>query len=168
MTVVCPGDPVETTKAMEASVGLKGPMYLRLGKSGEQVVHQNNDIPFELGKGLVLQEGDDIAICSTGNMLSTAVELTELLKSKGVTPQLISMHTVKPIDRNLIVEVSKKCRMIITLEEHNTIGGLGSCVANVIAEEDLSVTLKKFAVNDQFVDIAGSHQYLRKTFRLNS
>jgi len=168
MTVVCPGDPVETSKAMEATTNLKGPMYLRLGKSGEQVIHQDSNIPFEIGEGIVIEKGADIAIVSTGNMLTTATELANMLRSKGMTPEVISMHTVKPIDRDLIVDVSKRCRMILTLEEHSTIGGLGSCVANVISEENLSVMLKKFAIGDQYADVAGSHSYLKRHFGLTA
>jgi len=168
MTIVCPGDPLEVEKAMTETRHLTGPMYLRLGKSGEQAIHTNRDVPFKIGKGLVLQEGTELAIISTGNMLATASELTDMLNAKGMMPELISMHTVKPIDRKLIIEVSKKCRMILTLEEHSTIGGLGSCVANVIAEENISVILKKYAIEDQFANISGSHQYLRKYFGLTA
>ena len=168
MTIICPGDPVEVRETVNASINAKGPVYIRLAKSGEEVVHKNERISFTIGKGIVIEQGKELAIMSTGNMLKTATDLTEILKARGMTPELISMHTVKPIDRKLIVETGKKCGVIVTLEEHSTIGGLGSRVADVLAEENISVKLKKFAIDDKYADVAGSHDYLKNYFGLTT
>jgi len=168
MTIICPGDPIEAAKAVEVSVDMKGPLYLRIGKSGEEIIHIKEDIPFTIGKGIVMKEGKDVAIISTGNMLKTAMELFEALKVRGMDPGLVSMHTVKPLDRELIVELSKRCQMLVSLEEHSSIGGLGSAIANVIAEENIMVTLRKYAINDQYTKVVGSQSYLRAHFGLTS
>lgn len=168
MSIVCPGDPIETAKAVRALADLKGPVYLRLGKSREEVIHRNEDIPFNVGKGILVREGKGVAIITTGNMLQTGAEIHDVLKTKGIEAKLVSMHTIKPIDRKLIIEIGKKCKIFFTLEEHSTIGGLGSCIANVITEENLSVTLKKFAVCDKYAEVAGSHSYLRDHFGLTT
>jgi transketolase len=101
-------------------------------------------------------------------MLETAVDVCEILTKHGRQPELISMHTVKPIDKELIIKITAKCQMIITIEEHSIIGGLGSRVADVITEEGLKVRLKKFAIPDRYAEIAGSRDYLKKYFGLTA
>ena len=168
MTVVCPGDPREVEMAIEAISRLRGPVYLRLGKSGEKVLHKEAALSFEIGKGIRMREGKELAIIATGNMLETAVNACEILADKGKQPELISMHTIKPIDRELITNISASCRLIVTIEEHSIIGGLGSRVADVITEESLRVDLKKFAIPDRYAEIAGSRDYLKKYFGLTA
>lgn len=168
MTVICPGDPVETGHAVGASMTLEGPAYIRIGKSSEAVHRGKNLDSFQLGKGIILREGRDVAIISTGDMLSTAVCVDETLRRNGISPTTVSMHTVKPIDRDLVVELSRTCRIIATIEEHSLIGGLGSILANVISEEHLDVELVKFSLPDQYVDITGNQNYLRNHFHLSA
>lgn len=167
MTVVCPGDPVETEKAMEASMLLEGPAYFRIGKSGEKVLHTNGLPGFEIGKGILLSEGDDLALIATGNMLETAIDVADSLRQKGFSPAVVSMHTVKPIDRKMIKELSKKYGLLATIEEHSHIGGLGSMVANVISDENLDVELVKFAVPDMYVNSSQNQESLRNRFGLS-
>jgi transketolase len=166
MTVICPGGPIETAKAIEESLKLSGPCYIRLGKSGEPTVHPNNEIPFTIGEGIRVREGEKVALIATSNMVPVAAEAAELLRGKGLNPEVISMHTVKPIDRKLLAECAGRCSLIATLEEHNVIGGLGSAVGDVILEENLPVRLIKFAIPDVYAPVAGSQQYLRERFGL--
>lgn len=168
MTIICPGDPIEVERAIEESLKLKGPCYLRLGKSGEIKIHQSPLSSFTIGKGIRIYQGKDIAIIATGNMLETALEVSNLLKQRGISPELISMHTVKPLDEKLIVEISKRCRVIVTLEEHSVIGGLGSAVSNVITDKKLKSNLVKIALPDKYVDIVGEQDDLRDYYGLTT
>lgn len=166
MTVVCPGDPIEAAKAIEASLTLKGPLYLRIGKSGEKIIHKSGISSFRIGRGITIRKGKDIAIIATGNMLETAVDVYDILKNKGIEAELVSMHTVKPLDRQLIRKLSKRHKIIITIEEHSVIGGLGSQVSNVLTDEGSGVILKKIAIPDLYADVAGTSSYLRSRFGL--
>ena len=170
MTVICPGDPIETQQAVEAVMLLEGPCYLRLGKTGEKVVHNRRQKSFAIGKGLRVRKGNDVAIIATGNMLPTAVDTCDILEADGVGPELVSMHTIKPIDKELIIELARRCRLIATVEEHSIIGGLGSVVAGVLTEEELNtkVLLKKFAIGDEYARKAGSQDYLRRQYGLTA
>lgn len=168
MTVICPGDPVEAANMIEASLSLKGPCYFRLGKSGERVLHKKGLPSFSIGKGILIHKGEDIAIIATGSMLETAFTIHEILKGKGLNPELISMHTIKPLDREIITKAARRCKIVVTVEEHSVIGGLGSCVANVIAEENLNVVLKKFAIPDRYAETAGDNIYLRRQYGLTA
>lgn len=161
MTVVCPGDPVEAGKAVEASMDLPGPLYLRLGKSGEKVIHHDGLESFRIGRAIEVRSGHELALISTGNMLETAVGVHERLALSGLSSAVISMHTVKPIDRGMLRTLAINCRLFATLEEHNVCGGLGSTVAEVITEERLGVDLVRFALPDRPIDFAGSQDYLR-------
>lgn len=168
MTVICPGDPIEVEKATEASLKLKGPCYLRIGKSGEMKIHSSSLLNFNIGKGIRLYRGREIAIIATGNMLETATVVHRLLKQKGIFSELISMHTVKPIDEKLIADISKKCPVIVSLEEHSVIGGLGSAISNLITERKLGSRLIKIALPDKYVDIVGEQDDLRHYYGLTA
>ncbi len=166
MTVVCPADPLETQKAVEESMALAGPVYIRLGKSGEKVLCAAGVENIKIGKGNRIRKGARLGIIATGNMVETALAAADELEKSGVTPSVVSMHTVKPIDRAVIAELAQTCECLATIEEHNVIGGLGGMVSNVIAEEKLGVKLMKFAVPDQYVDCAGSREYHRERYGL--
>jgi transketolase len=166
MTVICPAGPVETKKAVAASMELDGPCYIRLGKSGEPTVHPDENIPFALGRGIRVREGEGIALVATSNMVPTAAETAALLEKDGLRPEVISMHTVKPIDRELLGETAARCPLIATLEEHNLIGGLGSAVAEVILADCLPARLITFGIPDTYAPVAGSQEYLRGLFGL--
>jgi transketolase len=166
MTVICPGDPFEMENAVAASLALSGPCYIRLGKSGEAKIHASREIGFTLGRGIKVREGQGAVLISTGNMLPAAAEICRKLAERGFQPGLVSMHTVKPIDRDLIQALPARYRLVATLEEHNVIGGLSSAVGDVILEEQLPLRLIKFAIPDRYACVAGSQEYLRKDFGL--
>jgi transketolase len=171
MTVVCPGDPIEVTHAVESIMQLEGPCYLRIGKSGEPVVHEEG-LPageaFALGRGIRLREGRGIAVIATGNMLPTACQVSALLERAGHDPGLISMHTVKPIDRELIIDTAARCDTLVTIEEHSVIGGLGAAVAGVVTDKGLGVRVIKCGIPDVFAQEAGSQAYLRRQYGLTA
>lgn len=167
MTIFCPADTFETEAALRASLTLPGPSYLRLGKSGEPAVH-DGQLDFQVGRGLSLQTGFDLAILATGNMVTAAVEVaTRLAKQHGVSAELVSMPTVKPIDRDLIVSLAKRFPLLVTMEEHNLLGGFGSIVADTMMAAGCGATrLVKFGIPDVYSDSAGSQDYLRERYGL--
>jgi len=132
MTVVAPGDPVEARLATRAIAAHPGPCYLRLGKSGEPVVHQGVP-PFELGKALLVRDGRDVTLIATGSMLKPAADLAGKLAADGADVRVVSMPTIKPLDEGAILRAAEETRGIITLEEHTLTGGLGDAVASVLA-----------------------------------
>lgn len=148
MTVLVPADGPETTKAIRAAAEMDGPVYIRLGRSGVPVI-TTDDTPFEIGKGLVLKEGSDVTLIACGMMVSVALDAAELLAADGVSAAVIDMSSIKPIDRALISEWAKKTCAVVTAEEHNIIGGLGSAVAEVLVEEAL-VPMERVGVEDVF------------------
>lgn len=165
MYVICPGDPVEAKYAIKASVKYKGPMYIRLGKK-DPVIYKKG-INFKLGKGIFLKKGSDLHILSTGNMLETAMLVSERLKKSGLSASVVSMHTVKPIDISLIKELAYTGKPIFTVEEHNIIGGLGSAVSELLAELNCNITFKRLGLSDEYSTIVGSQKYLRKVFGID-
>lgn len=167
MTVICPGDPWEVENAVMESVNYNGPIFLRLGKQGEPVI---NDLgsEFKIGKAIRIKEGDDITLISTGNTLEIANEASEKLKIKNINASLISMHTIKPLDQKAVIDILKKGKPIFTIEEHSLIGGLGSAVADIIAESEYNPVFKKFGTEDKFSHYVGGHDYIREKFGLTS
>ncbi|NLC33776.1 MAG: transketolase family protein [Erysipelothrix sp.] len=149
MTVVSPSDGPETAAAIRAVAEYVGPVYVRLGRLGVQTINDNADYKFELGKGVVLSEGQDIAIFATGLMVQEALKAKEILKAEGLNPTVINIHTIKPIDKDLIIETAKTHSLIVTAEEHNVIGGLGSAVAEVLAVNH-PTRMIMVGVNDTF------------------
>ena len=158
MTVISPADPLETKKATSAMIDIEGPVYVRLGKNGEPNL-LNENYNFEIGKGVKLKTGSDISIISTGSILSLSMDLANELKKNNIDAEVINMHTLKPIDKELIFSTAKKTKKIITLEEHNIIGGLGSAVAETISEYNFNVKQKIFGINDKFNYGVGSQEY---------
>ncbi len=149
MTVISPADPLETRKATKALLEIDGPVYLRLGKNGEPNLLNSNS-EFKIGKGVKIKDGSDISIISTGPILNLSINLAEQLMKKGIKADVINIHTIKPIDKDIIYESAFKTNKIITIEEHNVIGGLGSAVAEVIGEFNFNSRLKIFGINDKF------------------
>jgi len=162
MTVICPGDPVEIRLALKASINNPGPVYLRLGKKGEPVIH--NDIPdFKIGKGIIINQGNDACIINTGNTLPVAIQAANILKEKGKNIQVVSMHTVKPLDYELLEEIFDKFLVIATLEEHNLQGGIGSAIAEWRSDHGkVKNILCRFGTPDYFLSMTGGHNNARK------
>jgi len=159
MTVVAPGDPVETRLATKAMVNWPGPCYLPLGKAGEPTVHRVEP-EFQIGKALVVREGSDVTLISTGGMLVTAVEVSDLLAANGVPPRVLSMHTLKPVDVGPVRKATET-GLIVTIEEHTAIGGLGSAVSEVLATEEIPLSLMTLNAGMQPVTLVGNQSYLR-------
>ena len=149
MTVICPADDVEARAAVKAAYGFEGPVYLRFGRSGVPVFHDEDSFSFEIGKGEVLKDGNDVAIIATGIMVSEALEAAEDLKAEGIDARVINMATIKPLDEELILRAARECGRIVTCEEHSVIGGLGEAVSALLAEK-LPVPVRRIGVNDEF------------------
>ncbi len=161
MTVVCPGDPIETQAAIRASASRTGPVYVRLGRSREPVVHPSPP-EFRIGTGITIYGGNDITIIATGNLLASAKSVADELNVRSIATRLISMHTVKPIDKDLILKAAQETRAVFTIEEHSVIGGLGSAVAEVLAENGTrKVLFRRLAIPDAYFQEVGSQEYLR-------
>ena len=151
MTVICPADGIETSKAVRACVDYPGPVYMRIGRGFEPPVYENEDYDFEIGKATVMRDGKDLTIITCGIGVLQSVNAAKTLAEKdGVNVQVINMHTIKPIDRQAIIDATKKTKKILTIEEHNVVGGLGDAVASVLAEEKIAVEFKKHGMQDEF------------------
>ncbi len=165
MTILCPADPYETSFATKASIKLKKPVYLRLGKRGEPLLYKNGAL-LKVGKGSVLLNGKDIAIIATGNIVANALDAAAILLKENISPTVISMHTLKPFDDKLIKLLSKKFPIIVSVEEHSTIGGLGSSIAELIADNKYGAKLVRIGIPDKFLFEIGSQNFLREKIGL--
>ncbi|MBW7571317.1 transketolase family protein [Caproiciproducens faecalis] len=149
MVVLNPADHYEMKAAVKASIEHQGPVYIRLGRLAVSSFNNSDDYKFELGKGITLRDGKDITIVATGLMVSRALEAVKTLEEQGIDARLINIHTIKPLDRELIVKAAKETGKIITVEEHNVIGGLGDAVCDALCEE-YPVPVIKIGVNDVY------------------
>lgn len=149
MTVLCPADAVETRACILAAASFKGPVYIRLGRSKVPVIYDAGSFNYEIGKAMTVKEGSDVTIIATGIMVSKALDASYTLQNQGVSARVIDMHTIKPVDREAIIKAAKETGAIVTVEEHNIIGGLGSAVAEVLSEEYPTI-LKRIGLNDVF------------------
>lgn len=166
MTVICPGDAVEVRQALRAAVAHNGPVYIRIGKKGEPVIHQESP-DFVIGKSIRVRDGDDVCILSTGNMLPSAVTLAEGLEVDGISTRLDSMHTVKPLDDETLREVFAHYSLVVTMEEHSRLGGFGAGIAEWLAMRDpQKARLLTLATEDRFLHEAGGQEHARRCFSL--
>jgi transketolase len=159
MVVVAPADPVETRHATRAIVDHLGPCYLRLGKAGERVVHQGS-IAFELGRAIQVRDGRDVTLISTGALLHTALRAADHLAAEGREARVLSMHTIKPLDEDAVLKAAQETQAIATLEEHSIIGGLGSAVAEVLAEAGAGSPFKRLGLPSSFSPHIGGQEFL--------
>lgn len=168
MVVVAPGDPVEARLATRAVASSPGPCYLRLGRVGERAVHAAS-IAFTLGRALSVRDGPDVALVSTGDLLGTAVAVADLLWTHRCDAAVLSMHTLKPLDSGAIVRAARTSAALVTIEEHSLIGGLGSALAEVLAELDgPRVRFKRIGLPSAFASPVGDQAYLRATHGLSA
>lgn len=165
MTIINPADAVETSKAMHAVMNYNGPVYFRFGRLAVPVIF-DSDYAFEIGKGVQMIDGKDVTIIATGLLVAEAIAAAEQLKNEGISARVIDMATIKPIDRDIIVKAAKETGVIVTAEEHNIIGGLGSAVAEVVCET-VPVPVLRVGVNDVFGK-SGPAVELLKIFGLTS
>jgi len=148
MTVMCPSDDVEAHAMVRAAYEMEGPVYMRFGRAATPVFHAP-DFHFEIGKGEVLQDGDAIAICATGILVPEAIQAGKTLAAEGISARVINLATIKPLDEEIVVKAAQDCGLIVTVEEHSILGGLGEAVCGVLAER-CPVPVKRIGVNDAF------------------
>ena len=165
MVVINPADAVSTRKAILKIAEYEGPVYVRLGRLGVPVLY-NEDFEFEIGKGIQLKDGKDVTIIATGVMVAEALEAKEMLKADGIDARVIDIHTIKPIDTDLILKAAQETGAIVTAEEHNIIGGLGSAVAEVLVE-GTPVPMKRIGTRDTFGE-SGKPADLMKKYGLTA
>ena len=149
MVVLNPADHYEMLAAVKAAAQHNGPVYIRLGRLAVESVNNNDDYQFEIGKGITLRQGEDITVIATGLMVGEALKAVDSLAAQGVHARLIDMHTIKPLDQELVLKAAKETGRIVTVEEHNIIGGLGEAVAACVAES-CPVPVTRIGVNDVF------------------
>ena len=167
MVVLAPGDLTEAEAATKAITEYKGTCYLRLGRGGEKRIHEKID-NFEIGKAIKVKDGSRVAIFSTGAIFEDIEEAVSLLKDKGIDPAVYTFPTVKPIDRDVILNCSKNFDLIVTVEEHSVVGGFGSAVAEVMAEKPQKARLLKIGLDDTYSSKVGSQKYLRSEFGIDA
>lgn len=169
MTVICPGDPYEMRSAVMKAYELNRPVYIRIGRSVDPKVHENDIYDqFKIGKAIKLRDGEDVAIFSTGCMLKETVRVCEILESMGVKPAHYSMHTVKPLDSETVLQCADKYKAIYTIEEHSVIGGLGGAVSELLAQSHIVNTIFKiFGFPDIFAPVTGSREYLLELYNMD-
>jgi transketolase len=160
VTVINPGDPVTIKKAVHAMIKHVGPCYMKIGSPAMPVLYEE-DVDFTLGKGIVIQEGHDVALIGTGTVLSKAVAASKLLERAGVSVRLIDMHTIKPLDRDLVLSAARDIGKIVTVEEHFVTGGLGSAIAELCSQE-YPVQIKMIGIGDNFASNGPYEELLGK------
>ena len=161
MIVINPADDIETKAAIKAVAEINGPCYVRLGRMAVENVNDENNYKFEIGKGVNLAEGKDVTIIATGIMVEAALKAKELLKDEGINTGVINIHTLKPIDKDLIIKAAKETGAVVTAEEHSIIGGLGSAVSEVLCEE-YPVPVIKVGIKDTFGESGKPAELLEK------
>ena len=161
MVVINPSDDVEARAAVRAAYEHQGPVYLRFGRLAVPVINDRPDYKFELGKGVVLREGKDITIIATGLPVSNCLEAAEKLAADGIDAKVINIHTIKPLDEELVVAAAKETGKVVTVEEHSVIGGLGSAVCDVLAEK-APTKVMKIGINDTFGESGPAVELLKK------
>ncbi len=168
MTVIAPGDPQEAAQATQACAAWPGPCYLRLGKTVEPDVHESPP-SFSIGKAITLKDGEDATLISTGCMLKSAVEAAGLLSGEGISARVLSMPTVKPLDRDAVLAAAGDTGVIVTVEEHSIVGGLGSAVAEVLSEAPgIDCRFHRLGVKDTFSHDVGNQEYLLRAHGLST
>ena len=161
MTIINPSDDIEAKAAVMAAYEIDGPVYMRFGRLAVPVINDNPDYKFEVGKGVLLKDGSDITILATGLEVGESLAAAEKLEAEGVSARVINIHTIKPIDKDIVIKASKETKKLFTVEEHSIIGGLGSAVAEVLAEEN-PTPLYRIGVRDTFGESGPAVELLHK------
>ena len=165
MVVICPADDVEARQAVKAAYKYDGPVYLRFGRLAVPVFH-SEDYKFEIGKGELVKEGSDVTIIANGLMVAEAIEAGKQLEKDGINAEIINIATIKPLDKELVAASARKTGKVITVEEHNIVGGLGEAVCSALSEE-YPVPVKRIGINDEFGH-SGPAKDLLKQFGLSA
>jgi len=167
ITVVAPGDIVEVAAATRAVYNTSGTCYLRLGRGGGKRIHEG-DINFKIGKAIQLFDGDDVALISTGGILENAFKARKMLDDMRLSVGLYSMHTLKPFDKEMVEDIAKKVKLIVTIEEHTVIGGLGGAVSEILAQmPQPRARLQMVGLSGCFSSVVGDQEYLRKVYGMS-
>ena len=161
MVVINPSDDVEAKAAVRAAVEYKGPVYLRFGRLAVPVINDKPDYKFELGKGVVLREGKDVTLIATGLEVSETLDAAEKLAADGIDAKVINIHTIKPLDEELVVEAAKETGRVVTIEEHSVIGGLGSAVCDCLCAKAPTKVLK-IGINDTYGESGPAVELIKK------
>lgn len=161
MVVINPADDTEARAAVRAAYEYVGPVYIRFGRLAVPVINDPATYQFELGKGIVLKEGSDVSLIATGLEVSETLEAAKMLEADGIHAEVVNIHTIKPIDKDLIVKTASKSGKVVTIEEHSVIGGLGSAVAEVLSEE-CPTKMKRIGVQDTFGESGPAKELLHK------
>ncbi len=161
MTIINPSDDIEAKAAVKAAYEIDGPVYMRFGRLAVPVINDNADYKFEVGKGVLLKDGTDITILATGLEVGESLKAAESLEADGISVRVINIHTIKPIDKDIVVKAAKETKKLFTVEEHSIIGGLGSAVAEVLAEEN-PAPLYRIGVRDTFGESGPAVELLHK------
>jgi len=165
MVVICPSDDVEAKAAVRAALEYEGPVYLRFGRAAVPVINDRPDYKFEMGEGVLLKEGKDVTIVATGICVDSALTAAEMLKADGIDAEVINIHTIKPLDEDIIVKSAQKTGKVVTVEEHSVIGGLGSAVCDALCAKH-PVPVKKLGMQDIFGE-SGSASALVEKYHLD-
>ncbi|MFM1653436.1 transketolase family protein [Brevibacillus sp. B_LB10_24] len=167
MTIICPSDAIQIEAALRATVDHPTPIYFRLGRGREAQVYDQHTAPFELGKAVELRDGQDVAVITNGLTLKAVADAADLLKAEGIHVKVLDMHTIKPFDAEAVKKAAAETGKIMTVEEHNIIGGIGSCVAEVIADYNLDCQFKRHGIYDEYV-LIGPPLALYDHYHLNA
>ena len=161
MTIINPSDDVEAKAAVKAAYEMEGPVYLRFGRLAVPVINDRPEYKFEIGKGIVLREGSDVTIIATGLEVNESLEAAKMLEADGISAQVINIHTIKPLDTELVVSAAKKTGKVVTVEEHSIIGGLGGAVAETLSEQ-CPTKMLRIGVMDTFGESGPAVKLLEK------
>ncbi len=167
MVVICPGDAFEVRAALRAAMQQDHPVYIRMGKKGEPVVHAGSIENFQIGKAITVSDGTDVCLLSTGNMLPEAIEAARKLKEQGISAQVVSFHTVKPLDQAYLKDAFGRFKLVATIEEHSLIGGFGAAVSEWLADTRTgNQNFMRFGTPDAFFKQSGEQEYAREALGL--
>jgi transketolase len=168
MTLICPADGIETAHAVRAAANTPGPFYIRINRGFDQTVYGKDDYGFEVGKSVLMHDGTDITIIACGSCVYQAIQAASILENDyKISARVLNMHTIKPIDREAIISAVKETRRIVTVEDHNVIGGLGSAVAEVVVESGKACAFRKLGLQDHFSAI-GLHEDLMAMYEIDA
>lgn len=149
ISIVAPADNFETRKSIKMACAMQSPVYIRLGKRAIEHVHQSNAV-FEFGKAIIIREGDEVAFIASGETVVQSLRAAQLLEQKGISCRVVSMHTIKPLDEEAVIDTAKKCKAIITVEEHFVYGGLGEACASHLMQAGISLPFKIVGIPDEY------------------
>jgi transketolase len=164
MTIVVPADAIEVKKLIPEAIYYNGPIYIRLGRDPEPIIHTDDSFPFKIGEAMTMKEGNDVTIIAFGRMVYEGLIAAEKLDKQGISTAVINMHTIKPLDAKAVIEAGLKSKLVVTIEEHNILGGLGSAVSEVLAEKNVC-PVKRIGLKDIFSAI-GDYEGLLKKYML--